>query len=89
MKFSVEFVLNYLIRKWLIPYKAQADPSSVLINTLSRFLNRKQEEKDGVEKITSHCFLLCFVSESVGLNVFSAKFVKFSLIIKLIECFFH
>lgn len=33
--------------KWLIPYKAQADPSSVLINTLSLFLNRKQqEEKD-------------------------------------------
>lgn len=28
--------------KWLIPYKAEADSCSVLINTLSRFLNRKQ-----------------------------------------------
>lgn len=33
--------------KWLIPYKAQADPSSVLINTLLLFLNRKQEEEKG------------------------------------------
>lgn len=69
--------------KWLIPYKAQADPSSVLINTLSLFLNRKQEEeKDGGEKITSHCFLLGFLLESVGLNVLCATFVKFSLIIE-------
>lgn len=33
--------------KWLIPYKAKADSCSVLINTLSRFLNRKQAEKKG------------------------------------------
>lgn len=54
--------------KWLIPYKAQADPSSVLINTLSRFLNWKQAEEKGMglEKITFPSFLLCFVSESVS-----------------------
>lgn len=28
--------------KWLIPYKAQADPSSVLINTLLPLLNKKK-----------------------------------------------
>lgn len=35
--------------KWLIPYKAQADPSSVLINTLSLFLNRKTGGGKGME----------------------------------------
>lgn len=43
-----------------------------------------------MEKITSHCFLLCFVLESVGLNVFSAKSEKFSLIIEVDgNVFFH
>lgn len=37
------------------------------------------------KKKTSHCFLLCFVLESVGLNVFSARFEKFSLIIEADE----
>lgn len=39
--------------KWLIPYKAQADPSSVLINTLSFSLNRKTGgggERRGLKK---------------------------------------
>lgn len=36
----------------------------------------------GVKKITSHCFLLGFLLESVGLNALCATFVKFSLIIE-------
>lgn len=36
--------------KWLIPYKARADPSSVLINTLSLFLNRKTGGGEGKEE---------------------------------------
>lgn len=71
--------------KWLIPYKAQADPSSVLINTLSFSLNRKTGggERRGAEKITSRRLLLCFVLETVGLNVFSAKFERFASIIQV------
>lgn len=56
--------------KWLIPYKAQADPSSVLINTLSLFLNRKQEEKDGGEKNNLSLFLLGFLFEKCWFNCF-------------------
>lgn len=73
--------------KWLIPYKAGADPSSVLINTLSLFLNRKQEEKDGEEKkkkLLTFSWGVLFL-ESVGFNAVSAKFVKFSLIIEADE----
>lgn len=48
--------------KWLIPYKARADPSSVLINTLSLFLNRKTGRGKGMreKKLLSTVFLLCF-----------------------------
>lgn len=51
--------------KWLIPYKAQADPSSVLINTLLLFLNQKRKKnKEKVENNSS--ILLSFSLESVA-----------------------
>lgn len=55
--------------KWLIPYKARADPSSVLINTLSLFLNRKTGGGKGMGEEEKENFPLfsprAFVSEAV------------------------
>lgn len=60
--------------KWLIPYKAQEDPSSVLMNTLSLFLNRKTggggRRGRKKEETSTRCFLLCFVLKCVVWNVF-------------------
>lgn len=67
--------------KWLIPYKAQADPSSVLINTLSLLLNRKQDEQKycwGGEGKRQQLF-------TVSCCALFVKFVEVALIIKVDE----
>lgn len=50
---------------------------------LPKSKNRRRRRETGAEKITPHRLLLCFVLESVGLNVFSAKFEGFASIIQV------